>query len=64
LGGDRARGFGRIRLALHLEETFDVELSDEAVKTFDTVGDIVHYMSRWSLGHADGSAGAREPVRH
>jgi acyl carrier protein len=41
--------FGRIRLALHLEETFDIEISDEAVDRFDTVGDIVHYMSRWWL---------------
>jgi acyl carrier protein len=40
--------FGRIRLALFLEETFDIELSDEDVDGFDTVGDIVCYMNRWS----------------
>ena len=41
--------FGRIRLALYLEETFDVELPDEDVSGFDTVGDIVRYIGRWSL---------------
>jgi acyl carrier protein len=45
--------FGRIRLALYLEETFDVEVSDEAIEQFDTVGDIVRYMSRQSFQHAD-----------
>jgi acyl carrier protein len=45
--------FGRIRLALYLEETFDVELPDEAIERFDTVGDIVRYMSRWSFESAD-----------
>jgi acyl carrier protein len=45
--------FGRIRLALYLEETFDVELPDEALNRFDTVGDIVRYMTRWSLESAD-----------
>lgn len=39
---------GRLRLALYLEETFDVELQDEAVARFETVGDIVQYMGRWS----------------
>jgi acyl carrier protein len=41
--------FGRFRLALYLEETFDVELPDETVEQFDTVGDIVRYMDRWSF---------------
>lgn len=41
--------FGRFRLALYLEETFDVELPDEDVERFDTVGDIVRYMDRWSF---------------
>jgi acyl carrier protein len=45
--------FGRIRLALYLEETFDVEISDDAVDCFDTVGDIALYMSRWSLETVD-----------
>jgi acyl carrier protein len=45
--------FGRIRLALYLEETFDVEIPDEAVDRFDTVGDIVRYVSRWCLTGTD-----------
>jgi acyl carrier protein len=40
--------FGRIRLVLCLEEMFDAEVPDEALEQFDTVGDIVRYMSRWS----------------
>jgi acyl carrier protein len=44
--------FGRIRLALYLEETFDLEISDEAVEQFDTVGDIVRYLSRRSFQYA------------
>lgn len=47
--------FGRIRLALYLEETFDVELPDEAVEHFRTVDDIVRYMSRWYLENSDAS---------
>jgi acyl carrier protein len=39
--------FGRIKLAVYLEETFDIELTDEAVDRFDTVGDIVRYVNRW-----------------
>ena len=45
----RVGRFARLKLALYLEETFEVEISDEAVAHFDTVGDIVRYMSRWSL---------------
>jgi acyl carrier protein len=45
--------FARLKLALYLEETFEVEISDEAVADFDTVGDIVRYMSRWSLASLD-----------
>jgi acyl carrier protein len=41
--------FDRIKLVLYLEETFDTEVPDEAMERFDTVGDIVRYMSRWSL---------------
>jgi acyl carrier protein len=40
--------FGRLKLALYLEETFDVELPDEAVERFETVGDIAQYVGRWS----------------
>lgn len=45
--------FGRIRLVLYLEEAFDVEIPDEAVDRFDTVGDIVHYVSRRCLDGTD-----------
>ncbi len=45
--------FGRIRLAMYLEETFDLEISDQAIERFDTVGDIALYMNRWSLESAD-----------
>jgi acyl carrier protein len=47
--------FGRIKLALYLEETFDMEITDEAVDQFITVGDIVRYMSRWFHEGADHS---------
>ncbi len=49
----RVGPFARLKLALYLEETFEVEISDEAVAHFDTVGDIVRYMSRWSLASLD-----------
>lgn len=45
--------FGRIRLALYLEETFEVEIPDEDVDRFDTVGDIVRYVSRWCADGTD-----------
>lgn len=38
--------FGRMRLAMYLEEAFDLELSNEAVGRFVTVADIVSYYSR------------------
>ena len=50
--------FGRIRLAMYLEESFELEISDDAIECFDTVDDIALYMSRWSLGSADISAQA------
>jgi acyl carrier protein len=40
--------FGRLKLALYLEETFGVELPDEVVERFETVGDIVRYLARRS----------------
>ena len=44
---DLAMGrFGRLRLAICLEEVFDVELSNEVVARFVTVGDAVGYFSR------------------
>jgi acyl carrier protein len=53
--------FGRIKLAVYLEETFDVELTDEAVDRFDTVGDIVQYVSHWS--HEGAHVSSRPPAR-
>lgn len=44
---------GRIRLAMYLEEAFDLEISDDAVEYFDTIGDITLYLSRWSLENVD-----------
>jgi acyl carrier protein len=40
---------GRAKLALSLEEVFDIELPDEALKRFSTVGDIVDYLNRYYL---------------
>lgn len=37
--------FGRLKLAVCLEELFDVELQNNAVEQFDTLGDIVSYLS-------------------
>ena len=57
IAGDLGVGrFGRIKLALYLEETFDVEIPDEVVGRFNTVGDIVRYLGRWSHEAADFSA--------
>ena len=38
--------FGRLRLAVCLEEAFDAELSNEVVAQFVTVSDVVGYFSR------------------
>jgi acyl carrier protein len=38
--------FGRLRLALCLEEAFDLELPSEVVARFVTVSDVVGYFSR------------------
>ena len=38
--------FGRLQLAVCLEEMFDIELSNEVVARFVTVGDVVSYFSR------------------
>jgi acyl carrier protein len=48
--------FGLIKLALYLEEAFDIELPDEAVSLFRTVGDIVRHLSRNYFRDADFSA--------
>ncbi len=46
LVNDLALGrFGRLRLAVCLEELFDIELQNNAVEQFDTLGDIVDYLS-------------------
>ena len=37
--------FGRLKLAICLEEAFDVELEDEDVEQFTVIGDIVTYIS-------------------
>jgi acyl carrier protein len=47
--------FARIKLALYLEETFDVEITDEAVERFNTIGDVVRYVSRWCHETVDSS---------
>jgi acyl carrier protein len=38
--------FGRMRLAVQLEEVFDLELPNDVVGRFVTVADIVGYFSR------------------
>ncbi len=38
-------GFGRLKLAIHLEEIFDIELSDESLERFITVADIVKHVN-------------------
>ena len=37
-------GLGRIKLAICLEEVFDIELTDEVLEHFVTVADIVRYV--------------------
>jgi len=39
------RGFARLRLAVCLEEIFDIELQNDAIERFNTLGDIVSYLS-------------------
>ena len=38
-------GFGRLKLAMYLEETFDIELSDDVLERAITVADVVRYIS-------------------
>lgn len=38
-------GFGRLRLAVCLEDLFDVELQNDEIERFHTLGDIVSYLS-------------------
>ncbi|MBV8091740.1 MAG: hypothetical protein JO110_00615 [Acetobacteraceae bacterium] len=41
--------FGRAKLALSLEEVCDIELPDQVLKRFSTIGDIVEYLNRYYL---------------
>jgi acyl carrier protein len=41
--------FSRLRLAIYLEEACQLEIRDEDIAFFETVGDIVKYVDRWSL---------------
>ena len=55
LAEDLALGrFGLIKLALYLEEIFDIELSDEILSRFTTIADIVRHLSRNYEPGADG----------
>ena len=45
--------FGRLKLAICLEEAFDVELEDEDIEQFTVVGDIVSYISSRYFRDAD-----------
>ena len=38
-------GFARLKLALCLEDLFDMELQNDTVERFQTLGDIVNYFS-------------------
>ncbi len=38
-------GFARLKLALCLEDLFDLELQNDTVERFQTLGDIVSYFS-------------------
>jgi acyl carrier protein len=52
-------GLGRfdfLKLAIYLEEAFDIELPDEALKRFVTIGDIVKYLSSTHMGRSSSSA--------
>ncbi len=48
--------FGRLKLAICLEEAFDVELEDEEVEQFTVIGDIVSYLSSRYFRDADHAA--------
>lgn len=42
-------GFGKLKLAISLEDIFGIELADETVERFSTVGDIVKYIGEHHL---------------
>jgi acyl carrier protein len=49
-------GFGRLKLAIYLEEAFAVELQDKALERFVVVADIVDYFSRRHFRDVESSA--------
>lgn len=55
LGSDE---LGRIEVLLAIEETFEVEISDEVAERLVTVGDIVSYLDGLGLVVANGSSSA------
>jgi len=48
-------GFGRLKLAMYLEEAFDVEISDEALERFVTVEDVVKFIGTRLLRNVESS---------
>ena len=57
LTDDLALGrLGRLKLAIALEEVFDVELEDEVVERFGNIGDIVSHFSDRYFRDIDESA--------
>ncbi len=38
--------FGRLKLAIYLEEIFDIEISNEVLEQFATVADIIKHIGR------------------
>ncbi len=59
LADDLALGrFGRLKLAIYLEEIFDLELPDDVLAGFSTVADIVRYISHRYFRNIDSSIAA------
>ncbi len=48
-------GFGRLKLAMYLEETFDVEISYETLERFVTVEDVVKFIGTRLLRNVESS---------
>lgn len=48
-------GFGRLKLAMYLEETFNVEISDETLERFVTVEDVVKFIGTRLLRNVESS---------
>ncbi len=49
---------GRLKLAIRLEEVFNIEFQDDVVERFGTLGDIVTYLSRRYFRDSDTHAPA------